>query len=187
MKSQRCIAFVVRLAITLPVECPFEKKFPSRLILDDAYYMSLAYNEAILAWRSNETPIGAVAVANGEIIASCHNSVIMLNDPTAHAEILAITQSARIIGDWRLNGVTLYVTKEPCPMCSGAIIMGRVGRVVYAVPDNRMGCLGGSFCMQNLSGINHRPKITTDVMRDDCLQLLRAFFEKKRPSKESGT
>ncbi|MDR3274269.1 MAG: nucleoside deaminase, partial [Puniceicoccales bacterium] len=114
------------------------------------------------------------------IIASCHNSVITLNDPTAHAEILAITQSARAIGDWRLNDVMLYVTKEPCPMCSGAIIMSRVGRVVYAVPDNKMGCLGGSFCMQNLSGINHRPKITAGVMHGECLKLLQTFFERKR-------
>ncbi|MDR3274297.1 MAG: tRNA-specific adenosine deaminase, partial [Puniceicoccales bacterium] len=87
------------------MECPFEKKFPSQLIINDEYYMSFAYNEAILAWKADETPVGAVAVANGEIIASCHNSVITLNDPTAHAEILAITQSARAIGDWRLNDV----------------------------------------------------------------------------------
>jgi tRNA(adenine34) deaminase len=183
MKHRRCIAFAACLAIALRVECPFEKKFPSRLILDDAYYMSLAYNQALLAWYADETPIGAVAVAYGEVIASCHNSVITLNDPTAHAEILAITQSARAIGDWRLNDVTLYVTKEPCPMCSGAVVMGRIGHVVYAVPDGKMGCLGGSFCMQNLSGINHRPRITAGVMRDDCLQLLQTFFEKKRPSK----
>jgi tRNA(adenine34) deaminase len=142
------------------MDCPFEKKFPSQLIINDEYYMSFAYNEAILAWKADETPIVAVAVANGEIIASCRNSVIILNDPTAHTEILAIKQSARATGDCRLNNVMLYVTKEPCPMCSGAIIMSRIGRVVYAVPDNKMGCLGGSFCMQNLSGINHRPKIT---------------------------
>jgi tRNA(adenine34) deaminase len=162
------------------VECPFEKKFPSSLVLNDEHYMAMAYNEAIMAWREDETPIGAVAVAGGEIIASCHNSVIALRDPTAHAEILAITQSARAIGDWRLNDVTLYVTKEPCPMCSGAIIMGRIGRVVYAVPDAKMGCLGGSFCMQNLSGINHRPAVSAGVMHDDCLKLLQAFFERKR-------
>ena len=101
--------------------------------------MSFAYNESLLAWEDGEVPVGAIAVYNGEIVASCHNSVAKLNDPTAHAEMLAITQAARAVGDWRLNEVTIFVTKEPCPMCSGAMIMGRVGRVVYAVPDNKMG------------------------------------------------
>jgi tRNA(adenine34) deaminase len=162
------------------MECPFAKKFPSKLLINDEYYMSLAYNEAISAWRSDETPIGAVAVANGEIIANCHNSVIALNDPTAHAEILAITQSARALGDWRLDTVTLYVTKEPCPMCSGAIIMGRIGRVVYGASDSKIGCLGGAFCMQNLRGINHRPEVSAGVMHGECLQILQSFFEQKR-------
>jgi tRNA(adenine34) deaminase len=148
--------------------------------------MSFAYNEAILAWQAGEVPVGAIAVANGEIIASCHNSVDTLNDPTAHAEILAITQSSRAMGDWRLNDVTLYVTKEPCPMCAGAIIISRIGRVVYAVTDGKMGCLGGSFCMQNLSGINHHPKVTAGVMADRCLQLLQTFFEQKRLLKEEN-
>ncbi len=142
--------------------------------------MSLAYNEALLAWEAGETPIGAVAVLHDEVIASCHNSVITLNDPSAHAEMLAITQSARAVGDWRLNDVTIFVTKEPCPMCSGAMIIGRVGRVVYAVPDNKMGCLGGCLSMQTLSGFNHRPKVSSGVMRDDCLRLLQCFFEEKR-------
>ena len=154
--------------------------------MGDDYYMALASNEAILAWQTGEVPIGAVAVANEEIIASCHNSVATLNDPTAHAEILAITQSARAIGDWRLNDVTLYVTKEPCPMCAGAPIMSRVGRVVYAVSDGKMGCLGGSFCMQNLGGINHRPQVTAGVLRCQCLELLQSFFELKRLSEEEG-
>lgn len=162
------------------MDCPFQKKYPSSLVINDEYYMSSAYNEALLAWKKDETPIGAVVVFNDEIIASCHNSVITLNDPTAHAEILAITQAARAVGDWRLNDVTLFVTKEPCPMCSGAIIMSRVGRVVYAVPDNKMGCLGGCFAMQNLNGINHRPQISAGILKNDCLCLLRSFFEKKR-------
>ncbi len=162
------------------MNCPFQKKFPSQLVLNDEYYMSLAYNEAILAWKTDETPIGAVAVLNEEVVASCHNSVITLNDPSAHAEMLAITQAARAVGDWRLNEVTIFVTKEPCPMCSGAMIIGRVGRVVYAVPDNKMGCLGGCFAMQTLSGINHRPNVTCGVLKDDCLCLLQTFFEMKR-------
>lgn len=162
------------------MECPFQKKFPSRLLINDEYYMSLAYNEALLAWQADETPIGAVAVLNDEVVASCHNSVIALNDPTAHAEMLAITQAARAVKDWRLNEVTIFVTKEPCPMCSGAMIMSRVGRVVYAVPDNKMGCMGGCFAVQTLNGINHRPRVSCGVLKEDCLQLLQCFFEKKR-------
>lgn len=162
------------------MDCPFPKKTPSRLSLNDEYFMSLAYNEALLAWQADETPIGAVAVLNDSVIASCHNSVITLNDPSAHAEMLAITQAARAVGDWRLNAVTIFVTKEPCPMCAGAMIVGRVGRVVYAVPDSKMGCLGGCFAMQTLNGINHRPQVSCGVLKEDCLCLLQSFFERKR-------
>ena len=106
--------------------------------------MALAFNRAVDAWREDEVPIGAVIVKAGEVVASAHNAVESLKDPTAHAEILAITQAAKAIGDWRLNECTLYVTKEPCPMCAGAAIMSRLGRVVYAWGDPKMGCLGGA-------------------------------------------
>src|SRR3954469_11488456 len=106
-----------------PPPCPFEKRFPSQLVRDDLFFMSLAYNLAIDAWREDEVPIGAVIELNGEIIGAAHNTVECAHDPTAHAEILAITQAASRIGDWRLAGATLYVTKEPCPMCSGAMLM----------------------------------------------------------------
>ena len=99
--------------------CPFQKRFPSQLVRDDAFYMSLAYNQAIDAWREDEVPIGAVIVSAGEVIGSAHNRVEGSQDPTAHAEMLAITQAASRLGDWRLEGATVYVTKEPCPMCSG--------------------------------------------------------------------
>lgn len=166
--------------------CPFEKLHPSGLVRDDAYFMSFAYNRAIDAWRMDEVPIGAVIELNGEIIASAHNQVETIRDPTAHAEVLAITQAARHIGDWRLDGATLYVTKEPCPMCSGATLMSRLKRVVYAVPDPKMGCLGGATDLNELSQINHTLEITRGVLGDECLGILQAFFKLKRAESAGG-
>jgi len=161
-------------------ECPFPKRYPSALAKDDLYYMTLAYNQAIDAWRADEVPIGAVIVHGEELVAAAHNAVIGQRDPTAHAEMLAITQAANHLGDWRLNAMTLYVTKEPCPMCSGATIMSRLGRVVYAVRDTKMGMLGGAGNVATVSGMNHRPLIASGVMEEECQTLLRAFFEMKR-------
>lgn len=163
---------------TLP--CPFEKRFPSQLVRDDAFYMALAYNHAIDAWRQDEVPIGAVVVCQGEVIGAAHNLRDSSRDPTAHAEILAITQAARALGDWRLNDATLYVTKEPCPMCSGAMLMARVGRVVFAVSDSKMGCLGGAIDLNGLPRANHHCELTRGVLEHECLELIQAYFKLKR-------
>ena len=163
-----------------PLACPFEKRFPSQLLRDDAFYMSLAYNQAIDAWRDDEVPIGAVIELGGEVIASAHNQRDSTKDPTAHAEILALGQAARAIGDWRLNEATLYVTKEPCPMCSGATLMSRVKRVVYAVSDPKMGCLGGATDLNSLPQVNHHLLITRGVLEAECLTLPQAYFQLKR-------
>jgi tRNA(adenine34) deaminase len=160
--------------------CPFEKRHPSQLRRDDAHFMALAYNQAIDAWREDEVPIGAVVVLNGEVIGAAHNQVDSLRDPTAHAELLAITQAARAIGDWRLNAATLFVTKEPCPMCSGAMLMARLGRVVYAVPDPKMGCLGGATDLNALPRVNHHCQIECGVLEAECRELLQAYFRIKR-------
>lgn len=160
--------------------CPFEKIFPSQLLRDDAFFMALAYNQAIDAWKQDEVPIGAVIVLGGEVIAAAHNQRDSTRDPTAHAEILALTQAAKAIGDWRLNAATLYVTKEPCPMCSGATLMARLKRVVYAVPDPKMGCLGGATDLNQLAKSNHRLEITRGVLEPTCLELLQAYFRLKR-------
>jgi len=162
------------------IECPFAKRHPSQLVRDDAFFMSLAYNRAIDAWRQDEVPIGAVVVRNGEVIGSAHNQVDASRDPTAHAEMLAITQAAAAIGDWRLNECTLYVTKEPCPMCSGAMIMARLGRVVYAVADPKMGCLGGATNLNALERANHHCELTSGVLEAECRELLQAYFRLKR-------
>jgi tRNA(adenine34) deaminase len=165
--------------------CPFSKVFPSQLSKDDTFFMWLAYNEAVNAWREDEVPVGAVIEVGGEVVASAHNQVESTGDPTAHAEILAFTQAARAIGDWRLNAATLFVTKEPCPMCSGAALMSRVGRVVYAVPDPKMGCLGGATDLNRLPQVNHTLQIASGVLEQECRELLQAFFRQKRKSHQS--
>ena len=167
----------------LSTECPFEKRYPSQLVRDDRFYMQLAYNQGIDAWNKDEVPIGAVILYEGSVIAAAHNAVESTGDPTAHAEILAITQAARHFGDWRLNGATLYVTKEPCPMCSGAAIAGRITRVVYALSDPKMGSLGGAYNVNALPELNHHLQVDSGVLEDECRQLIQAFFEKKRRAK----
>ncbi|HEY1792765.1 MAG TPA: tRNA adenosine(34) deaminase TadA [Opitutaceae bacterium] len=164
-----------------PAACPFGKRFPSQLQRDDAFFMSLAYNQAVDAWREDEVPIGAVVVAGGEVVGSAHNRVEGAGDPTAHAEMLALTQAASRLGDWRLEGATVYVTKEPCPMCSGAMVMARVKRVCYAVADPKMGCLGGAADLSALPRANHHVEVTAGgVLGDECRELLQAFFRMKR-------
>jgi len=170
-----------------PPLCPFTKKAPSQLNRNDEFFMSLAYNQAIDAWRQDEVPIGCVVERDGEVIASSHNTVEHSGDPTAHAEMIALTQAARQLGDWRLSDCTLYVTKEPCPMCSGAMIMSRMKRVCYAVPDPKMGCLGGATDVNALPRINHRCEITRGgVLEEDCRVLLQGFFQAKRKPVESA-
>ncbi|MBE6411473.1 MAG: nucleoside deaminase [Opitutales bacterium] len=164
---------------TIP-ECPFEPLFPSYLVRDDEFFMKLAYNQALKAWKLGEVPVGAVIEYGGEVIAQAHNTVEQSQDPTAHAEILAITQASAKIGDWRLNGATLYVTKEPCPMCSGASIMARLSRVVYAVPDSKMGFLGGALSTHEVPTLNHHLQITQGILQDECLELIKTYFALKR-------
>ena len=161
-------------------ECPFQKRYPSQLVKDDEFYMTLAYNEAINAWKANEVPIGAIVEYGGEIVGKGHNQVEISKDPTAHAEMLAITQASRSIGDWRLNEATLYVTKEPCPMCSGATVMARLGEVHYAVEDPKMGGLGGATSLHTLPFSNHKPKVFRKTMELECKEMLQAFFQLQR-------
>jgi tRNA(adenine34) deaminase len=161
-------------------DCPFPKVFPSQLLRDDVFFMSLAYDQAIDAWREDEVPVGAIIELGGEVIAAAHNQVEGTRDPTAHAEVLAMTQAARAIGNWRLTGATLYVTKEPCPMCSGATLAGRLKRVVFAVADPKMGCLGGAADLNALPQANHHLEITRGIMEVECRDILQAYFRMKR-------
>ena len=162
------------------MKCPFEKLHPSEMKRDAEYFMAHAYNESIEAWKKDEVPIGAVIEHQGRIIASAHNQSRTANDPTAHAEILAISQAANTLGDWRLNECSLYVTKEPCPMCSGALVIARISRVYYGLPDPKMGCLGGSIDLGALPGSNHKFKSYGGILEKLSHEILKAFFEKKR-------
>lgn len=160
--------------------CPFQKIFPSELCRDERYFMTYAFNEALDAWSEDEVPIGAVVERNGEIIARARNRTAQSKDPTAHAEMLAITQAALALGDWRLNDCSLYVTKEPCPMCAGASVMARLGRVIFAWSDPKMGCLGGAFPLHELPRLNHRMNVVSGVMESECRDVLQAYFRFKR-------
>ena len=157
--------------------------------------MAHAYNEAIEAWKKDEVPIGAVIEHQGRIIAAAHNQSRSTNDPTAHAEILAISQAAHSLGDWRLNDCTLYVTKEPCPMCSGALVIARIGKVVYGLPDEKMGCVGGAIDLGALPRSNHHFASVGGVLEALSHDILKAFFaakrqlnaEKKASAREQGS
>ena len=163
---------------------PFEKRFPSELNRDLEYFMSHAYNQALIAWEKDEVPIGAVIVQGDQILASAHNQTRSTQDPTAHAEMLAISQAANRLSDWRLNDCTLYVTKEPCPMCSGALVIARIQRVYFGLTDPKMGCLGGASNLAQLPESNHKFEAIGGLMEAENHALLNAFFEKKRVEKK---
>jgi tRNA(adenine34) deaminase len=142
--------------------------------------MEQAFQEAEKAFERGEVPIGAVVVAEGRIIGRGHNMVESLQDPTAHAEIIAITAAANYFGSWRLENTTLYVTKEPCPMCAGAIYLARVPHVVYGVSDSRMGACGSTEnILQNLK-LRSNVALTSGILESKCLVILQAFFHKLR-------
>src|SRR5262245_33005932 len=122
----------------------------------DQYFMGEALRQAQKAFSAEETPVGAVVVREGRIIARAYNQVELLKDATAHAEMLALTQAEEVVGDWRLTDCTLYVTKEPCPMCAGAIVLVRLARVVFGAPDPKAGAAGGAIKRLQLRTLNHR-------------------------------
>ncbi len=146
----------------------------------DLQYMQLAFREALAAAVEDEVPIGAVIVHAGRVIASAHNQREQLHDPTAHAEMIAITQAAGELGDWRLEGCTLYVTLEPCPMCAGAIVLARVPRVVYGAADPKAGAAQSLYQLLSDARLNHRAEVTAGVLADECGAILSRFFEQKR-------
>ncbi len=146
--------------------------------------MQRALRQAVQAAEAGEVPVGAVIVHAGvHIIAQAHNSTEMLKDPTAHAEILAITQAASALGDWRLTDTTLYVTKEPCPMCAGAIVLARIPRVVWGVDDPERGGALSRFRILQDEKLNHRVDCVTGVLADESRELLQGFFKARRKTR----
>ena len=146
----------------------------------DDHFMREALRQAARAYEADEVPVGAVVVQGGRVIARDFNRVESLKDATAHAEMLALTAAEAAVGDWRLNGCTLYVTKEPCPMCAGAIVHCRLDRVVFGVPDPKGGAAGGALNLLQFPSLNHNCDITTGVLEEDCRVLLQHFFQEKR-------
>ena len=152
----------------------------------DHYFMGEALRQAVRAYEAEEVPIGAVVTRNGRIIARAFNQVELLKDATAHAEMLAITQAEEAVGDWRLTDCTLYVTKEPCPMCAGAIVHVRFARVVFGAPDLKSGAAGGALNLLQWPTLNHRCEITPGMREEECRNLLRSFFAEQRKKPEIG-
>ncbi len=146
----------------------------------DLYFMGEALRQAARAYEAEEVPVGAVVVRGGRIIARAHNQVELLKDATAHAEMLALTQAQEVVGDWRLTGCTLYVTKEPCPMCAGAVVHVRLARVVYGLGDPKGGAAGGAMNILQFPTLNHRCDITRGVREQECRDLLKSFFAEQR-------
>ena len=153
----------------------------------DHYFMGEALRMAARAYEADEVPVGAVVVRNGRIIARAFNQVEMLKDATAHAEMLALTQAESAMGDWRLTDCTLYVTKEPCPMCAGAIVHVRLARVVYGASDTKAGAAGSAMNLLQFPTLNHRCEITRAVREEECRGLLVNFFSDKRTQARKST
>ena len=143
-------------------------------------YMRAALQQAELALSENEVPVGAVIVRNERIIAAAHNQREQLRDPTAHAEMIAITQAAEAVGGWRLLDCTLYVTLEPCPMCAGAILQARIPNLVYGAADPKAGAVSSLFRLLGDARLNHRTEVVPNVLAEDCGRILSDFFSQRR-------
>jgi tRNA(adenine34) deaminase len=148
-------------------------------------FMRLALREADAALAENEVPVGAVVVHGGRVIAAAHNQREQLHDPTAHAEMIAITQAAGALGSWRLEDTTLYVTLEPCAMCAGAIVLARVPRVVYGATDPKAGAVATLYHLLDDRRLNHRAEVVGGVLAGPCGEMLMRFFQEKRSQGKS--
>jgi tRNA(adenine34) deaminase len=146
----------------------------------DDYFMGEALRQAARAYAAEEVPVGAVIVRAGRILARAWNQVELLKDATAHAEMLVLTQAEEAVGDWRLTDCTLYVTKEPCPMCAGAVVHTRLARVVFGAGDPKGGAAGGALNLLQFPTLNHRCDITGGVRETECRRLLQTFFAAQR-------
>ena len=146
----------------------------------DDYFMRLAMREAERALEHEDVPIGAVLVRDGEVVAAAHNERELRQDPTAHAEILALREAARVEGSWRVLDAVLYVTLEPCAMCAGAIVLARVPRVVYGARDPKAGACGSVLDVLGEPRLNHRPVVAGGLLAEDCGGLISSFFVSRR-------
>src|SRR5436190_5505878 len=148
--------------------------------LPDEYFMREALRQAQKAYAAAEVPVGTVVVREGKIISRAYNQVELLKDATAHAEMLALTEAEAAVGDWRLIDCDLYVTKEPCAMCAGAIVHTRVRRVIFGCADPSAGAAGSVINLLQLPTLNHRCDVASGVLQDQCASILQEFFRKRR-------
>jgi tRNA(adenine34) deaminase len=147
---------------------------------DDAAWMELALEQAALAAAAGEVPVGALVIKDGEVLGRGHNRNLLDDDPTAHAEIVAMRQAAARLGNHRLTGCTMVATIEPCAMCAGALIHARIARLVYGAPDPKAGATGSVLQVINHPGLNHRMEVTAGVLAEKCSAVLQDFFRQKR-------
>jgi len=146
--------------------------------------MCEALRQAQKAYDAGEVPVGAIVLRAGKIIARAHNQVELLRDATAHAEMLALTQAEAAVGDWRLTDCDLYVTKEPCPMCAGALVHTRVRRVIFGCIDPSAGAAGSVMNLLQMPTLNHRCDVASGILQNECAAILQNFFRKRRPDKQ---
>lgn len=151
----------------------------------DSIYMSEAVKEAVKAFDADEVPVGAVIVHEGRIIARAHNQIKLLKDPTAHAEMIALTQASAHLSSERLLNTTLYVTVEPCAMCAGAMVLARIKRLVFGAEDTKTGAAGSVMDVVNNKKLNHRISVTKGVLKDESSGLLKEFFALKRKKRQT--
>ncbi len=146
----------------------------------DIYFMRLALEEASLAFSEKEVPVGAVLVSDSEILAKAHNARETSKDPTAHAEVIAIRNAAEKGDSWRLSEASLYVTKEPCIMCSGAMVNARIKRLVYGCKDEKGGAVDSLYKLLSDKRLNHQVEVVSGILEDECAEILRRFFQERR-------
>jgi len=152
----------------------------------DKAFMQRAFELAQIAESHDEIPVGAVVVANGKIIGEGFNQSILLNDPSAHAEILAIRQAGQTLQNYRMLDCTLYVTLEPCPMCAGLLVHSRIKRIVFAACDDKTGAAGSAFNLVDHQQLNHQIEVTQGIMAKECSDLLSSFFKRRRKEKKAA-
>ena len=155
--------------------------------LPDEYFMREALRQAQKAYAADEVPVGTVIVREGKIVARAYNQVELLKDATAHAEMLALTQAEAAVGDWRLTDCDLYVTKEPCAMCAGALVHTRIRRVIFGCADPASGAAGSMMNLLQMPSFNHQCEITAGVLQKECAAILQDFFRKRRDERGSTT
>ena len=154
---------------------------------EDRRFMRAAIDAAYIAEENGDVPIGAVIVHENRIIARAYNQREQLADPTAHAEIIALTQAAAALENWRLHGCTIYVTLEPCPMCAGALVLARLDRLVFGCEDPKTGACGSLYNIVEDNRLNHRLNVTSGVLAEQCSEQLQSFFQQKRTQNSNKT